>query len=57
MSGSSQARILAVGELLWDLLPGGARLGGTTANFALGCARLGWPSALVTCLGDDELGR
>lgn len=51
------SRILAVGELLWDLLPGGARLGGTTANFALGCARLGNPSALVTCVGDDAWGR
>ena len=51
------SRILAVGELLWDLLQGGARLGGTTANFALGCARLGNPSALVTCVGNDELGR
>lgn len=27
-------RILAVGEILWDLLPSGKQLGGAPANFA-----------------------
>ena len=53
----STSRVLAVGELLWDLLPGGARLGGALANFAIGCARLGHPASVVTCLGKDTLGR
>lgn len=48
---------VAIGELLWDLLPTGARLGGTTTNFAVLSARLGEFSALVSCVGDDELGR
>ncbi|MGA7159296.1 MAG: PfkB family carbohydrate kinase [Acidobacteriaceae bacterium] len=47
---------VAIGELLWDLLPTGARLGGTTTNYAILSARLGQHSALVSCLGDDELG-
>ena len=48
---------VAIGELLWDLLPTGARLGGTTTNYAVLSARLGEFSALVSCIGDDELGR
>ncbi|MGA8940464.1 MAG: carbohydrate kinase [Acidobacteriaceae bacterium] len=47
---------VAIGELLWDLLPTGARLGGTTTNYAILSARLGEHSALVSCVGDDELG-
>ena len=48
--------VLALGEVLWDLLPSGPRLGGTNANFAVACARLGHPAALVSCVGDDALG-
>lgn len=48
---------VSIGELLWDLLPTGARLGGTTTNYAVLSARLGEFSALVSCVGDDELGR
>lgn len=48
---------VAIGELLWDLLPTGARLGGTTTNYAVLSARLGEFAALVSCVGDDELGR
>ena len=48
--------MVAVGEILWDLLPSGPRLGGTTANFAIGCARLGRPSALISSLGADDWG-
>jgi fructokinase len=48
---------VAIGELLWDLLPTGPRLGGTTANYAILSSRLGAKSALVSCVGQDELGR
>jgi fructokinase len=48
---------VAIGELLWDLLPAGARLGGTTANYAILSSRLGAKSALVSCVGQDDLGR
>jgi fructokinase len=50
-------KIAGVGELLWDLLPGGARLGGTISNFALLCARLGNRAVLVSSVGEDEYGR
>jgi fructokinase len=39
------------------MLPSGPRLGGATTNFAVLSARLGEYSALVSCVGDDELGR
>jgi fructokinase len=52
----STASVVAIGELLWDLLPDGARLGGTTANFTILSARLGSRAALVSCVGEDALG-
>ena len=57
MGSSASGRNVAIGELLWDLLPTGARLGGTTTNYAVLSTRLGDASALVSCVGDDELGR
>ena len=48
---------VAIGELLWDMLPSGPRLGGATTNFAVLSARLGEYSLLVSCVGNDELGR
>jgi fructokinase len=49
--------ILGVGELLWDLLPEGALLGGAPANFAVMAARLGDHVAILSRIGSDELGR
>ena len=56
MSESKVPQIVAVGELLWDLLPSGARLGGAPANFAVFCARLGNRSVLVSSVGNDDYG-
>ena len=49
--------ILAVGEVLWDLLPNGKQLGGAPANFTYHCRSLGANARLVTRVGDDALGR
>jgi len=49
--------ILAVGEVLWDLLPAGKQLGGAPANFTYQCRSLGADAKLVTRVGDDPLGR
>jgi fructokinase len=51
------SRIVGIGELLWDVLPGGARLGGTVTNFAVLCARLGNQVVLASSVGDDDYGR
>ena len=48
--------IVGLGEVLWDILPSGARLGGATANFAIFCARLGNRAALISSIGEDEYG-
>ena len=50
-------KILAVGEVLWDLLPSGKQLGGAPANFTYHCRSLGADACLVTRVGDDGLGR
>jgi len=49
--------ILGVGELLWDLLPDGSRLGGAPANFAVMAAQLGDHAAILSRIGRDDLGR
>ena len=49
-------KIVAVGEVLWDLLPAGPQLGGAPANFAYHCRNLGADARLVTRVGADERG-
>jgi fructokinase len=48
--------VAAVGELLWDLLPGGKVLGGAPANFIYRMNSFGDLGQLVTRIGDDDLG-
>ena len=50
-------RIVALGEILWDLLPSGAILGGAPANFAFHARALGAETTLVSRVGDDEAGQ
>lgn len=49
--------ILGIGELLWDLLPEGPRLGGAPANFSVMAGRLGSHAAILSRIGRDDLGR
>lgn len=49
--------IVAFGETLWDLLPGGRILGGAPFNFAYRACCLGDRGRIVTRLGRDDLGR
>lgn len=48
--------LIGIGELLWDLLPGGRQLGGAPANFAHHAHQLGAAAAVVSCVGDDPPG-
>ena len=48
--------VLGLGELLWDVLPEGPRLGGAPANFAVMAGRLGNHAALLSRIGRDDLG-
>jgi fructokinase len=49
--------ILGIGELLWDMLPTGKRLGGAPANFSVMAGRLGNHAVILSRIGRDELGR
>jgi fructokinase len=49
--------ILGIGELLWDVLPQGPRLGGAPANFTVMAGRLGSHAAILSRIGRDDLGR
>jgi fructokinase len=48
--------ILGIGELLWDIVPDGMRLGGAPANFAVMAGRLGNRAAILSRVGRDDLG-
>jgi fructokinase len=48
--------ILGIGELLWDVLPEGARLGGAPANYSVMAGRLGDHAAILSRIGRDALG-
>ncbi len=48
--------IVGLGEALWDVLPGGAKLGGAPANFAYHAGQYGLPSMAISALGKDALG-
>jgi len=48
--------IIGLGEILWDLLPGGRQLGGAPFNFAFHCHQLGHASVMVSRVGTDAMG-
>ena len=48
--------IVGIGEILFDLLPSGAQLGGAPANFAYHVCQLGGRGVAVSAIGKDERG-
>src|SRR2546426_10804874 len=53
---TSTGPLVVIGEVLWDVFPDSARLGGAPLNFAVHALRLGLDPLLITALGRDELG-
>jgi fructokinase len=49
--------LVGLGEILWDMLPDGKKLGGAPTNFAYHAQALGGKGVVVSCVGDDELGK
>jgi fructokinase len=50
-------RVVAFGEILWDLLPTGKKLGGAPFNFAYRVNSLGDSGIIASRLGRDALGK
>ncbi len=48
--------IVGMGEVLWDVLPEGKKIGGAPANFAYHASQFGFDSRVVSAIGNDELG-
>lgn len=48
--------IVGLGEILWDCLPEGKKLGGAPANFAFHAALLGAETVAISAIGNDALG-
>ena len=53
---SSTTPVLALGELLWDLLPSGKLLGGAPANCCFRLRQLGIAARMASRVGCDSLG-
>ncbi|MBB6482678.1 carbohydrate kinase family protein [Spirochaeta isovalerica] len=49
-------KVLAFGEVLWDIIEGSYHIGGAPFNFAGHMAKLGAESYIVSSLGHDDLG-
>ena len=49
--------VVGMGEALWDVLPEGKKIGGAPANFAYHVSQFGFPSCVVSAIGDDALGK
>jgi len=48
--------VTSVGEVLWDVIGDEKHLGGAPFNFAAHCQQLGAHSAVISRVGEDELG-
>lgn len=53
---NDQPLVVGIGEVLWDLLPGGKQLGGAPANLVYHAAGLGARGFIVSRIGQDALG-
>ncbi|MEQ8472001.1 MAG: carbohydrate kinase [Marinoscillum sp.] len=49
-------KVLAFGEILWDIIEGEAHLGGAPLNFASHVQQCGMPAGILSCLGHDDWG-
>lgn len=57
MQKNQTENIVCFGEVLWDMLPDGAKPGGAPLNVAIHLKKQGQTPALVSKIGDDREGR
>jgi fructokinase len=50
-------KVAGLGEVLWDMCAGSKLFGGAPANFACHSSMLGAEAFMISCIGDDVLGR
>lgn len=55
-SGLSDLKVLCIGEVLWDLLPTGAKAGGAPMNVAMHMRKFGIDAHFAGRIGNDALG-
>lgn len=55
--GIGTIKALAFGEVLWDVFPGGKRLGGAPMNFCAHFSKMGGEAYLISAVGNEESGR
>ena len=48
--------VVGLGEILWDMLPTGKKVGGAPANFVYHATQLGAEGFVVSAIGKDDLG-
>ena len=48
-------KILAIGEIIFDIFNGEAEIGGAPLNFCAHCSLIGEESALISATGRDNL--
>ena len=48
--------IICFGEVLWDMLPAGRKLGGAPLNVSLRAQSFGNQAAMISSVGKDQLG-
>ena len=53
---NTPVQVVGIGEILWDMLPGGRRIGGAPANFAYHVNAHGLSAVPVSSVGEDALG-
>jgi len=49
-------KILAIGEIIFDVFDGEAEIGGAPLNFCAHCASLGADASIISAVGNDSLG-
>lgn len=54
--GGKRIKCAGLGEVLFDVYPDEAKIGGAPANFAFHCRQLGLDSVIISSVGNDELG-
>lgn len=56
MDTNKKPVVVGIGELLWDMLPGGKRAGGAPVNFVFNASQLGAEGYAISAVGQDALG-